>query len=78
MIHRTFDPGSLICAGNELCRTSEMNAALEYLSQVNVHMGVRTALPWTIEILITTVASELFLASPAPTLSVVGVLVLRV
>jgi hypothetical protein len=61
-------------AGKELCRSSDINAAFEYLANVNIHMGVHTALPWTIDVLTSTLASELFLASPNPTLSVLGVL----
>lgn len=60
--------------GKELCRSSDINAALDYLANVNVHNGVRTALPWTIDVLTSTLASEIFLASPNPTLSILGVL----
>lgn len=37
-------------------------------------MGVQTALPWSIDVLSSTLASEIFLASTDPTLSVLGVL----
>lgn len=61
-------------AGKELCRSSDIGDALDYLGNVNIHMGHQTALPWTIDVLTSTLASEMFQASPNPTLSVLGVL----
>ena len=48
--------------------------ALDYLSNVDIHMGVQIPLPWTIDVLTTTLASEVYNANLRPTVSVLGVL----
>jgi hypothetical protein len=54
--------------------SADIITALDYLSQVDVHMGIEIPLPWTIDALTSTLASEILYATPRPTLSVLGVL----
>jgi hypothetical protein len=54
--------------------SAEIITALDYLSKVDVHMGIEIPLSWTIDVLTATLASEILHATQKPTLSVLGVL----
>lgn len=64
----------LYTANVKILPSAEIITALDYLSEVDVHMGIEIPLPWTIDVLTATLASEILHATPRPTLSVLGVL----